>query len=413
MRLVREKFGTLLSGAIIGFIAFIFVVSGVFSPKATRGLHEGAVAGTVNGDPISISDFNRALNQRMEMFKSIGGGKLSDEQLKAFHIRDGVFEELVRRKLMEQEADKQGLEASDSEVMDRIREIPSFQKDGKFDYTTYKATLESNNYTPGTFERLVRTDLSTQAWQSYFQNRVKVSDGEIKTQYGISEDKREIKYVLLTTEAGRQGIKIDQAEVDKFLADTAKLNMAKSQFEAQKGEKAGKDKFKNMTFDMVKGQIARDVLSSEKVDEIKKINEKLGDQVVAAMTAEKSSDGKVNALLKPYKVEVKSTGLVTSESKYLPGIGDAPELLTDAFSAKSPIDPAQGGKAKKYTLANSVVVAVVTQAKKPDFAKLDTERPNLIKQIAGKKQRDIYDEWLKKIQSKSKIDANPAVVSEG
>ena len=55
---IREKFGTVVIGGIITFIAFVFVFYGVFSPKSTRGLHEGAVAGTVNGDSISIADFN-------------------------------------------------------------------------------------------------------------------------------------------------------------------------------------------------------------------------------------------------------------------------------------------------------------------------------------------------------------------
>jgi parvulin-like peptidyl-prolyl isomerase len=405
MQWARGKYSTLISGAIIGFIAFVFVVSGVFNPKSTRGLHEGAVAGTVNGDPISISEFNRALNQRMEFFKNMGGGKFTDEQLKQFHVREGVFEELVRRKLMVQEAAKQGMEASDEEVRDRIRDIPSFQKDGKFDVATYKQVLESNSYNPGGFEKLVREDISLQGWQNYFQNRVRVSDDELKQQYAMNEDKRDIKYVLLTTEAGRQAIQIEQAAVDKFLADPAKLNLAKSQFEAKKDKE-----FKGMTFDMVKGQIARDVLSGEKVDEIKKINEKVGDQVAALLKADKKSDAAVNALLKPYKAEVKTTGLVSGQNPALPGIGHAPDVIADAFAAKSPIDPVQGGKAKRYTSANWVVVALIADSRKPDLSKLDTERTQLVKQLTQRKQREIYDDWLKKLSSHATIDRNPQVV---
>ncbi|HAR42020.1 MAG TPA: hypothetical protein DCS07_05220, partial [Bdellovibrionales bacterium] len=152
---IREKFGTIVIGAIIGFIAFVFVFSGVFNPKSTRGLHEGAVAGTVNGDSISISEFNRALNQRLEFFKSISGGNtITEEQMKAFRIREGVFEGLVRRRLLVQEADRQGLTPSNEEVRQRIQEIPAFQKNGKFDLLTYKQALEANRYTPAGFERM-------------------------------------------------------------------------------------------------------------------------------------------------------------------------------------------------------------------------------------------------------------------
>ena len=81
-----------------------FIFYGVFSPKSTRGLHEGAVAGTVNGEPISIAEFNRELNRRMEFFKNLAGGQFSEEQLKAFRVREGVFQELVNRRLLVQEA---------------------------------------------------------------------------------------------------------------------------------------------------------------------------------------------------------------------------------------------------------------------------------------------------------------------
>src|SRR3954452_20648108 len=109
---IREKFGPMIAGVIIGFIAFVFIFFGVFSPKATRGLHEGAVAGTVNGDSISIAEFNRDLNRRMEFFKSLGGGKLTEEQLKQFRIRESVFQELANRKVQIQEASRQNIGAA-------------------------------------------------------------------------------------------------------------------------------------------------------------------------------------------------------------------------------------------------------------------------------------------------------------
>src|SRR5262245_61736308 len=131
---IREKFGTVVIGGIISLIAFVFVFYGVFNPRATRGLHEGAVAGTVNGDSITIADFQRALRQRTEFFRSLmGGGQITDEQLKAFRVKGMVFEELVRKKLLLQEAEKQGLLASDEEIKEQIQGMPVFQKDGKFD----------------------------------------------------------------------------------------------------------------------------------------------------------------------------------------------------------------------------------------------------------------------------------------
>ena len=133
---IREKFGTAIIGAIISLIALVFIFYGIFSPKNTRGLGEGAVAGTVNGDPISLAEFNRAYKQQEEFFKNMAGGKFSDEQLKSFHIRERVFQDLVRKKLMSQEAEHQGLVASEEELRDQIKKVPAFQKSGQFDLVT-------------------------------------------------------------------------------------------------------------------------------------------------------------------------------------------------------------------------------------------------------------------------------------
>jgi hypothetical protein len=402
---IREKFGTVVIGGIITFIAFVFVFYGVFSPKSTRGLHEGAVAGTVNGDPISISDFNRELNRKIEFFKNMAGGKITDEQLKMFRIREGVFQELSNRQLMLQEAMRQGLVASDEEVRERIQEIPAFQKDGKFDLLTYKQVLEGNRHTPNSFEKLVREDVSLQQWDSYFRDRVRVSQDEIKKEFNVTQDKRNIKYVLFTTDAARSKVSVEPAEIQKFLGDSAKLNLAKMKFEEGKGTL-----YKGQTFEAVKDSIARMILAGEKTEEIQKANSQLADQIMGVMRADKASDAKVNALLKAVNVQVKSTGLIAHQSNYVSGIGEAKELLNDAFSARSPIDAHQGGKAKKYVLPGRVIVAMVTETQKPNPSKMEAEQVALIRQVSSRKSRELYQDFMKKISSKAKIDMNPAVV---
>ena len=405
---MRTKFNQWVVGGIIGFIAFVFVFYGVFNPKSTRGLHEGTVAGEVNGDPIGLAEFNRQLNQRLEFFRQMGGGKITEAQLKAFRVREGVFEELVNRKLMAQAAVSAGLTASDEEVRQKIKEIPAFQKDGRFDTTTYRQVLEANNHTPGSFEKMVREDLSLQSWQRYFKDRVRVSDEEMRREYLVMRDKRDIRYVLLTADSAKRAVQVSDAEVRKFLTDTAKLNLARTQYEQRKAS----PEMKNLSFDIAKEKIAREILAGEKTEELKKINDRLADQALGVLTASKSSDAKVNALLKPYGVTVKSTGLIARTSPYIPGIGEAKDLMADAFASKSPIDPSQGGKPKKYVSGAWWVVAVVAAAERPDLAKLETEREQIVQQLTARKERELYEAWMKRLREGAKIVKNTAVVSE-
>ncbi len=362
---MRKTFGPVMIGIIIGFIAFVFVFYGVYNPKSTRGRHEGAVAGTVNGESISVAEFNRELSRRIEFYKNLAGGKLTDAQLKSFRIHEGVFQELVNRKLMSQAAQKMGMVASDEEIRARIQEMPVFHREGRFDPENYRRVLDANKYTPAAFERMMRDDLTMQQWSSYFRSRAKVSDEEIRREFLVSRDRRNIKYVLITSEVARKGLGLKPE--DKI---------------------------------------------DQKLEEVRKFNEELANKVAAAMTADASSDKAVSAILKPYGAEVKMTGPVSRVTSHLPGIGEARELMADAFATKSPIDPKQGGKAKKYNSSAWWIVAVVKDVEKPDLAKLDAEKTALRNQLLMRKERELYGAMMKKLVSKAKIVKNDAIVGD-
>jgi hypothetical protein len=212
----------------------------------------------------------------------------------------------------------------------------------------------------------------------------------------------------LTNESGKKAIKIADADVKQFLRNPAKENIAKGDYDRGKDQK-----YKGKTYDQAKDSIVRDILAGEKVEEIRKINDSVAAQVAGVLTADKSSDAKVNALLKPYDATVRATGMVSRMNTFIPGIGDSKDLLADLFAAKSPIDPAQGGKAKKYNTATGVLVAIVSETQRPDASKFDAQKPELMRGLANQKERELFDAWIKKLQSKAKIDRNPSVVSDG
>lgn len=405
MTWLREKFGTILVSGIIGLITFVFVFFGIISPKSTRGLHEGAVAGVVNGDNITIAEFNREYNRRVEMFRGMAGGKISEEQLKQFKIKERVFQELANRKLMIQESERQGLVSADDEVKDRIMEMEAFKKDGRFDVISYRKVLEANNYTPSSFERMIREDLSVQRWSEYFRKRARVTDAEIKRFFIQSGDKRMVKYVQLTPEAAKKGIEVAPTAIDAYLADAGKAAIVKNQFELRKSRDfAGKD------FDSVKREIARDLLASEKIEEVQKIIAALSEKVVPLLGADTSQDSKLQALLKPYGLQVKTTSWISNEGGYIAGLGENKELSADIFREKSPIDGKNGGKAKKYVTAGSTIVALVIGAQKADLAELESSREAILRQLVYRKEQEMMVEWMRKVQSKAKIETNPAVI---
>lgn len=397
---IREKFGTVVIGGIISFIAFVFIFYGIFSPKSTQGLHEGAVAGMVNGDAVTLTDFNREFNRRLEMFKGFSGGKLTEEQIEQYRIKDMVFDDLVRRRLLIQEVKKQGVQAADEQVKDAIREMSVFQKDKKFDILTYKQVLEANQYTPGRFETIVRDDLSSQLWERYFFKRVSASLEELKKEYVQTQDKRKLKYVLLSTAATKKLVHVSPAEVQKYLSEEAKLNLVKSQYEAKK-----ESDYKGKTLDAVKESIAQELISGDRMSEAQKAGDELAEKIRALLVASKKSDTQISALLKPIGGEIKTSDWMTRENTYLPGLGDVGSIAKDAFS-KSGLTT----EAKKYSLAVGTVVALVVETQTPDFSKFEEQRETLAKQVLMRKQRDLYQNWISELTKAAKIEKNATVL---
>jgi hypothetical protein len=292
----------------------------------------------VNGQPITLGEFNRELSRRLEFFKNLGGG-LSEEQLQAFGLREQVFQELVQRRLLAQAAEKRGTDASDEEVRDRIRQIPAFLKDGRFDPILYKQVLQSNQYTVASFENQIREELLLQSWGRYFRSRVQVSDEELKREYQQTEDKRSLKVALVSPEMMAAGRIAPEADIQAWLNDKVKAKILQSQFETRK-----KTEFAGKTFEQVKEQLAREAVQKEFLAQAQGEAENLATRLALVLTADKGSDAKVNALLKGKGTEVRTVSVNRSENS-VPGAGDVPELLKEAFQA--PQSPIQG-KAKAF-----------------------------------------------------------------
>jgi hypothetical protein len=204
-----------------------------------------------------------------------------------------------------------------------------------------------------------------------------------------------VRYVMLTFEAGRKRLKISNEEVENYLKDAAKLNLAKSRYDERKASI-----YKTRSFDQVKLEIARELVGEEKTTEIRKLNDELAGKIEKIMTASSASDGAVNALLKETDLKVQTSRLMARGSFFLDGAGDAKAIEQDAFSGELK-------KAKKYNVAGGVAVAVVTKAEIGDLSRLnEAEREQMISKIVQRKENDLYSAWMKNLVDRAKIVQN-------
>ena len=109
--------------------------------------------------------------------------------------------------------------------------------------------------------------------------------------------------------------------------------------------------------------------------------------------------------------------------KYLPRMG----VYSDIVAGCTPGHEAQvgwgggeaflcdvgGGQAKKYNGAGSVIVALLHEKQTPDVTKFDAEREKIVRQLAGRKQQELFQGWVTELRKKAKVEMNPAVVGGG
>lgn len=403
MTKVRERLGPIALGIVVTFLAVGFALEGiVLKGGSLTGVGAG-FAGSVNGEPISLSEFNREVERRMEMFRNILGSQVTEEQLKMFRVRESVFQELAQRKVVVQGAKDMGLIPSDQEVRDQVLEIPALKKEGRFDKVHYQQVLQANRWTPAQFEALIANDLANQSMRHHFESLAQVAEREIEQAYLEKETKRNVSYVFLSVDQAQAGLKVEDAAVDAYLAVKEKENLAKARFEAEKEKK-----FKGKTFEQVKREVATELLTKDRAEEARKSNEQFAEELFQAWKSTgRAATAPVAALLKGRKASLQSIGNVSSAGLQIPGFSDTVALKKALFGAgKTELGP------QKLQSAAGVLIVQGGSIQVPDVSRLgSSQRARLRLELVEARGEAYFRDWLNGAMKRAKIDQNKAIIS--
>ncbi len=357
IRIMREKFGPKVIGGIIALIAFVFIFYGIFMPGRGSGASGPGVAGEVNGEAISYSEFSHALNQRIDFFKNLMGGKVNEEQMEQFHIREAVFQDLAQRKILVQIARKEGFYPSSEQIREQIVGMEVFKKDGRFDKVLYKNVLSQNQYTPTRFEELVGQDIMEQNFRTFVGSLAFVTADDVEKDLKATKEKNKFKYVYLDNESVRKSLP------------------------------------KNL----------------KPEEQSKKLNEQVESLTKAVLPLlSANQDAKVNALLKDTGVKVKTSEWLTSQSETIPGVGSIRSIQADIFGSK------KGEPAKRYALMGGSFIALVVDHEGYDASKITPkERNEVLARLQNQKQSELTQDMIKAWMKKATITRNDAVVVGG
>ena len=209
---IHDKAKGWLAYAIVGFISIPFALFGI---NSYLGGSDSLVAATVNGEDIPAQLVQNTVLQQRQRLSQMFGGKLppgfSDETLKNQALEQSVNEVLLR-----QLAKDTGYRASNQEIYDAISGIPAFQKDGRFDASTYELLLSSQRKTKAGFEAEIRHSITNQQFSSSISEAAFVTEQEAARYKRLQDQKRSIDTYTLQVADHKSEIKVEEPELKIF-----------------------------------------------------------------------------------------------------------------------------------------------------------------------------------------------------
>lgn len=225
---IREKSQGLTAKIILGLIILTFAVAGVGSYTNTV---DTSVA-TVNGEAISQQAFNKAYQaQRSRMAQQFGEmfDTLSNDANYMANFRQGVLDNLINEKLIDQNSEALAIRVSDARLKETIRKMPEFQVDGVFDNNRYLAIInQAGFFQSSNFRDYLRVEMTRrQLSQALVATEFNLPYQE-KLQLALQNQTRDIRFATISAEQFKAKVELTDEEINNYyLANQARFENKK------------------------------------------------------------------------------------------------------------------------------------------------------------------------------------------
>jgi peptidyl-prolyl cis-trans isomerase D len=161
MQAIRGRAGGVIVKILFGLLIISFGFWGVYTRSDYfEGHSPDTVIATVGDDNIRAEQLQQALQPALERLRAQLGTSFDMQQAKQLGFVDTLLNQLIDRSLLDQEAARLGLEASDEVVRSAIYDNPAFRgPDGQFNRTLFQRILEANRITETQLVARLRRDV--------------------------------------------------------------------------------------------------------------------------------------------------------------------------------------------------------------------------------------------------------------
>ncbi len=213
---IRNKITGWVAWLVVLIIAVPFALFGINA--YFEGANEINVA-EVNGEPITMQQFQQSAEQRRRFFRSRFGANFDTTMLDTPEARRNIVEELVTNETERAYLQDQGFTLSDAGLQQRILTNPSFQEDGQFSQQAYLRALSGSGYTAEGYEQSLRTAGAGDQLRSGIADSAFVNDSEIDQLLSLSLQQRDADYLLIEAQPLEADVVITDEAVRKEYDD--------------------------------------------------------------------------------------------------------------------------------------------------------------------------------------------------
>lgn len=199
---------------VLSFIGTMFLVWG--EGRSGMGGSSGYAA-KIDGSKISMEEYQSSYQRIRNVYQQIYGQTLPPEIEKALNLKKVALDNLIDNVLVMKASKGMGISVSKDEVSNSIATMPTFQKDGAFNFDLYQQLLKSSRITPKDFEESQKNELIIKKTRQAIKDKVVVSDEDALAQFKKENDKIDLEYVAYAPADVVAEIKLTETELNEYL----------------------------------------------------------------------------------------------------------------------------------------------------------------------------------------------------
>lgn len=212
---MRDNSKGVVAGILVGLLVIIFALSGAEALFSSR--NTAPVALTVNGQEITETEVQRAIEQQKSRLRNRFGDSVPQSFLNDENLRPPAIEQLVQRTLLTQAAKDANMAVSDAQIDQVIVSIPAFQDaSGQFDPDLYTMSLRRLAYTPANYRNELSRDLTVNQLANGISSSNFTTPAEARYLAELNSQVRDFSYVTLSIDNLLEQVEVSDQEINQY-----------------------------------------------------------------------------------------------------------------------------------------------------------------------------------------------------